>query len=150
MALFDKDGLVGVETVRKLISECASRRFPHFIAVCASGLTFPARRHVEERAADGIEIEFFTKVQLAIPVARHDLVPRHVPLTESERLEFLKALGEGATCEGLAKLSPEDPVARYLNLTPGTVVRIERLLGELEPETTYRVVAERSIQRTTP
>jgi DNA-directed RNA polymerase I, II, and III subunit RPABC1 len=142
VALFDGDGLVGVDTVRKVISECESRGFSHFVVVCASGLTFPAKRHADERTRDGIEIEYFTKVQLAIPVTHHALVPRHVSLTESEKQEFLQGLGEGATCECLAKLSPDDPVARYLNLTTGTVVRIERLLGELEPETTYRVVGK--------
>ena len=64
-------------------------------------------------------------------------MPKHHVLSHREKAELLQRLG----CEGgaLPKLSHQDPVAKYLHLSAGQVVRIIRSFGTLEPEVYYRI-----------
>jgi len=85
-----------------------------------------------------VKVESFKKSELSIAVTHHSLVPRHTPLTKAQKAQLLSELGCKASL--LPKLKECDPVARYLYLTPGTVVRIQRRIGTLEGEVYFRVV----------
>lgn len=65
-------------------------------------------------------------------------MPPHEPLSKQQKSELLARLGCKASA--LPKLRESDPVARYLHLSPGTVVAITRRIGSLEAEPYFRLV----------
>jgi DNA-directed RNA polymerase subunit H (RpoH/RPB5) len=78
-----------------------------------------------EAAARGVALEIFTLRELQYNISRHAMVPRHVRLTAEEERALLRDLCLKAKTQ-LPSISKTDPVARYLGLAPGDVVRIER------------------------
>ena len=61
---------------------------------------------------------------LTFPIARHDLVPQHIALTDKEKQEFTSA--RNIQCELLPQLKIHDPISLYYGYKIGTVVRISR------------------------
>lgn len=61
---------------------------------------------------------------LTFPIARHDLVPQHIALTEKEKQEFMKV--RNIQCELLPQLKIHDPISLYYGYKIGTIVRISR------------------------
>lgn len=127
---------VGVKTVRKMRADASNLTLAHVFLVTPEGLTPFARK--ELRAEDAPRVEVFTKAQLAFNVTRHWLVPTHTALTPTQKKKLLGGLG--CKTSALPKLKDSDPVAHYFGWPPGTVVRINRRIGTMEPETYYRVV----------
>ncbi len=74
-------------------------------------------------AEAGREVQFFDVRELQYNVTRHTLVPRHEPLPEPE-VEQLLARLQLRSRYLLPRIESTDPVARYLGLRPGNVVRI--------------------------
>ena len=125
--------------MRKMLTECEGAGARHLILLTPAGLTpFAARELLEIAANDRGDVEIFRKQDLCMPITHHRLVPRHTPLSSSEKKQFLAEL----SCKQsvLPKLKESDPVARYLHLQPGTVVKIDRRIGALESEPYFRLV----------
>jgi DNA-directed RNA polymerase subunit H (RpoH/RPB5) len=133
-----REAKVGVKTLRKLCKETLAAGSSHVILLSEEGLTPFAARELND-AESGVDVEVFRKQELCVPVIHHCLVPTHIALSKSEKAALLQMLGCKASA--LPKLRESDPVARYLHLTPGTVVRITRRIGTLEAEPYFRVVA---------
>ena len=129
---------VGVRSLRKIKQESAASGSKHVILVSAEGLTPFASRELVDMEA-GVDIEVFRRSELQFPVTHHRLVPTHTPLTKSQKAQLIAELGGRASC--LPKLKETDPVARYLHLAPGTVVKIMRRIGSLEAEPYFRLVS---------
>lgn len=127
---------VGVKALRKIRHESTASGSKHIILISVDGLTPFASRELNEM--EGIEIEIFRRHELQFPVTHHRLVPLHTSLTKAQKAQLVAELGGSASC--LPKLKESDPVARYLHLAPGTVVKITRRIGSLEAEPYFRVV----------
>jgi DNA-directed RNA polymerase I, II, and III subunit RPABC1 len=84
------------------------------------------------------QIDVFKKAQLAFNVTKHNLVPRHVPLSVLEKKKLLQRLN--CKAHSLPKIKADDPVVHYSGLPIGTVIAIERTFGALETESYYRLV----------
>lgn len=70
------------------------------------------------------EVEVFWDHELMIDVISHDLVPKHILLSDEEKKQFLQAYD--VKKNELPKLKITDPIARYYNMKVGDIVRIER------------------------
>jgi DNA-directed RNA polymerase subunit H (RpoH/RPB5) len=127
---------VGVKALRKIRQDSAASGSKHIILVSADGLTPFASRELNEM--EGFDIEIFRRHELRFPVTHHRLVPLHTPLTKAQKAQLVAELGGRASC--LPKLKETDPVARYLHLSPGTVVKITRRIGSMEAEPYFRIV----------
>ena len=77
-----------------------------------------------QRGASGRVIEFFRESQLAFNILRHELVPRHTPLTVEEEKAFEKRVWASKTM--FRRLRRSDAVCQFLGLQRGTVVKVER------------------------
>ncbi|EPY27408.1 DNA-directed RNA polymerases I, II, and III subunit RPABC1 [Strigomonas culicis] len=88
--------------------------------------------------AGGLKVELFEEDDLAVNITRHELVPRHVPLTPEQTREVLQA--HALEVHQLPRLLATDPVARYFGLTRGNVVRIERRSESAGVYASYRQV----------
>lgn len=131
---------VGVKSIRRLKDEAARHGSKHILFVCPDGLTPFATKELKEDAnkASPVTIEVFRKPELAFCVAKHSLVPAHRLLGTQERRDLLEHLG--CKVSALPKLKDSDPVARYFRFPVGSVVRIDRKIGNLESEPYFRLV----------
>jgi DNA-directed RNA polymerase I, II, and III subunit RPABC1 len=129
---------VGVRTLRKMRSDVVTSGGSHMILLSLEGLTPFANKERNEMDNNSVDIEIFCKRDLCMPVIHHCLVPPHTALTRAQKAQLLTEL----RCKPgqLPKLKESDPVARYLHLTPGTVVRIVRRIGSMEAEPYFRIV----------
>lgn len=137
LCFFSTEGKLSVKTLRKIRSEGKEHSCRHILIATQEGITpFASRELVDTMADDDVEI--FRRAELAFPVTRHHLVPKHELLTPAEKRDLLERIGTPAS--SLPKISEHDAVARYLHLTLGQVVRVSRSFGSLEPDPYYRVV----------
>lgn len=79
----------------------------------------------QEVARRQSSLEIWTLKEVQYNVTRHRLVPLHVKLSESEVEKVLADICVKNRAL-LPAISQTDPVARYMRLQPGDVVRIER------------------------
>ncbi|MDI6798571.1 MAG: DNA-directed RNA polymerase subunit H [Candidatus Aenigmarchaeota archaeon] len=73
-----------------------------------------------------------------INIERHELVPKHIILSEKERQELLEKYG--ITLKQLPKILVSDPIIQILNGKVGDVVKIIRKSPTAGEITHYRVV----------
>jgi len=89
----------------------------------------PIGRHGLELIATktGYDVQTFLVSELMYNVTEHVFVPRHTVLNEEESRLFIENNKDKiADIELLPKILTSDPVAKYYNMKPGQIVRIER------------------------
>ena len=82
-------------------------------------------------------VEFFDETQLLFNVKQHVLVPTVTRLTLEEKQAVLKKYK--VTDSQLPAIAKSDPVARFLGLERGQVIRIDRVSETAGEYTMYRV-----------
>uniref|UniRef100_A0A6B2LIE0 RNA polymerase subunit H/Rpb5 C-terminal domain-containing protein n=1 Tax=Arcella intermedia TaxID=1963864 RepID=A0A6B2LIE0_9EUKA len=85
-----------------------------------------------------IIIEQFTEEEMLVNITRHNLVPKHVVLTENEKEAVITKYK--VTESQLPKMQVSDPIARYFGLQRGAVVKIFRPSETAGRYVTYRLV----------
>ena len=83
-------------------------------------------------------MEYFTLESLLFNVTRHQLVPKHVLLTEEEKNTLLERYSINSS--QLPKILVTDPICKYFGAIPGQVFEIHR-----NPETSGRYTAYRIV-----
>ncbi len=71
----------------------------------------------------------------------HELVPKHIILSEKEKEEIMKMYG----IKGLnqfPKISKSDPIIRMIEAKPGDLIKIIRKSNTAKESVYYRVVIE--------
>merc|ERR1712228_513051 len=79
---------VGVKPIRILAEKMDEKAIKEAILVVRQPLTPLARTAVNEALAK-MRIDVFHENELIINITRHELVPKHVPLTEEEKQQLL-------------------------------------------------------------
>ena len=82
-------------------------------------------------------IEIFLQEELLVNITHHELVPKHMVLTDSEKAELLKRYR--AKESQLPKIQVEDPIARYFGVRKGHVMKIVRHSETAGRYVTYRL-----------
>ena len=75
-----------------------------------------------------------------LDITKHELVPKHILLTDKEKEELLKRYG--ITLRQLPRMSTSDPIAKLLNCKIGDVVKIIRKSETAGETDYYRVVVK--------
>jgi len=88
--------------------------------------------------------EIFLEEEFMINLIDHLLIPKHEPLSDSERDEFFGSFAVKRRM--MPKMLTGDPVSRYYNLKSGDVCRIIRPSEKSGFTTTYRLVIKGSIK----
>ncbi|SBS93494.1 DNA-directed RNA polymerase II, putative, partial [Plasmodium ovale curtisi] len=113
----------GVKPLRELTEKMDEKSIQRAILVTQNTLTPFARDAIKEAAPRHI-IENFLDTELLVNITKHELVPRHIPLTSDEKRNLLQRykIKENK----LPRIQDVDPVCRYFGLSKGQVVKIIR------------------------
>lgn len=106
--------------VRKLLDDEAH---DVFVVVTRDKPTHPGRKGIDELGKD---VQFFDIAELQYNVSRHQLVPPHEPIRDEAEIERVMARYKLKTRFQLPVILSTDPIARYLALKHGQLVRITR------------------------
>mmetsp|Transcript_59081 Transcript_59081/g.136297 ORF Transcript_59081/g.136297 Transcript_59081/m.136297 type:complete len:220 (-) Transcript_59081:87-746(-) len=137
----EEKGKTGVRPVRALVDlmqKPLDARIPKMtrgVMVVENPLTAFSRRAIAELT--GMRIDTFLDNELLVNITDHILVPKHELLTVSEKAAVLTrySIKENQ----LPRIMASDPVARYLGLKKGDVVKITRKSATAGRYVTYRV-----------
>merc|ERR1719482_531827 len=128
---------VGVKPIRVLAERMDEKRIKEAILVVKQPLTPLARTAINE-AMQKMRIEVFSENELIVNITHHELVPKHVPLTEEEKQQLLDRYRMKPT--QLPRIQMQDPIARYFGMSRDQVVKIMRPSETAGRYVTYRLV----------
>jgi DNA-directed RNA polymerases I, II, and III subunit RPABC1 len=120
---FLPDPSVGIKQMRAFAQYLSSNNFHTGILVTNVNIT-PAALKIIPAVANETRIECFVEQDLLVNITHHELVPQHVLLSKKERTALLQRYRLKDT--QLPRIQLGDPVARYLGLRRGQVVKIIR------------------------
>ncbi|RDW79417.1 DNA-directed RNA polymerase I [Coleophoma cylindrospora] len=120
---FLPDPSVGIKQMRAFAQHLAQNNFHTGILITAVNIT-PAALKIIPAVASETRIETFVEQDLLVNITHHELVPKHVLLSKEERTKLLQRYRLKDT--QLPRIQVGDPVARYLGLRRGQVVKIIR------------------------
>lgn len=114
---------VGTAQVKQFASHLTTHGYRSGVMVTHAALSVHARRVIAVTQAF-TQIECFLEEDLLVNITRHELVPRHVLLSPEEKRALLQRYRLKDT--QLPRILRTDPVAKYLGLRRGQVVKIIR------------------------
>lgn len=129
---------LGIGPIRHYVSVMKGEECKVGIFVVCGGLTSPAVSQLRELENQQVYITAFNENELLVDIYEHEKVPRHELLTPGEKDELLIRLK--ITPRQLPEMQRHDPMARYLGLRVGDVVRIRRVSATAAFEWYYRIV----------
>ena len=110
----------------------------HAILIMGAVPSGASRKSLEAAALKAeMHLEFFTLLEMQYNVSKHTYVPEHRRLSEAEEDEVLKLYALQSRFQ-LHIILTSDPMARYLGLRHGNIVRIERHSGTAGTCVDYR------------
>jgi DNA-directed RNA polymerase I, II, and III subunit RPABC1 len=131
---------LGIGPIREFVNIMERTHCTKALLVVYESLTAPAVLMLKDLELKGLVITFFAENELLYDIYEHVRVPRHVLLSPSEKNELLRELK--VTEDLLPRIQKHDPMARYMGLDVGNVVRIERYSATTGRDVYYRVVVD--------
>ena len=115
-------GSVGIKPVRDFAHLLNEKNYHTGIFVTVHAPTAAALKVIP--SALPTQIEIFREEDLLVNISRHELVPKHILLSPEEKQGLLQRYRLKET--QLPRIKLDDPMARYLGLRRGNVVKIIR------------------------
>ena len=132
------DEKVGIKVVRKMQATMEDQGIRHCIAVFKHGITPFAKQGVASINRQGdIRIEYFKADELMVDITRHKCVPLHTVLSPKQQQEVIEKYEKNIHL--YPKILLADPMARYLGLRSGTMIKVTRQYNTAGVYTTYRI-----------
>eukprot|EP00127_Corallochytrium_limacisporum_P003053 Clim_evm9s145 gene=Clim_evmTU9s145 len=138
MVFFPEEEKLGVKTAESYRTRMEERQCRRALVIVREGLTSQAAQELKKGSEDGYIIESFKEDELRVNITEHELVPKHIILSDEEK----KALFERYKVSEaqLPRILSIDPVARYYGLKRGQIVKIIRTSVTAGRYVTYRLV----------
>lgn len=126
---------VGIGTMKNFCLHISEKNFSTGIFIYQNGISPAANKLVP--TVQPASIEVFQESDLVVNITHHELVPKHIRLSQEEKKELLARyrLKESQ----LPRIQREDPVAKYLGLKRGQVVKIIRRSETAGRYASYRI-----------
>lgn len=121
---FSSESTIGVKHIRAFAQTLDSQKVSNGIFVTQVPITAVAMRALEPLSTRGITAEHFLESDLLVNITHHELVPKHVLLSAEEKKTLLARYR--LQQHQLPRIQINDPVARYMGLKRGNVVKIIR------------------------
>jgi len=134
---FPEEPKVGIKTIKAYCQRMQEENITRAIIIVQTGMTPSAKQSLFDMAPKYI-LEQFLEAELLVNITEHELVPEHVVLTVDEKTELLARYKLKDV--QLPKIQSGDPVARYLGLKRGQVVKIVRPSETAGRYVSYRLV----------
>ena len=129
----DRDERTGIKTMRPLMEVMGEH--DSYLLISIDGPTPFCKKEIPESEY----VQYFLAKELIHNISRHALVPPHRALSAQEADEVLQRYA--AVPKQLPLLLMQDPVRRYYNFAPSTIVEIARTGISQEASMYYRRVA---------
>ncbi|KAG9236789.1 RNA polymerase [Amylocarpus encephaloides] len=113
---------VGIKQMRNFVQFLGGHNYGTGIMVTSVNVTPSAMKIVHTQL--DLKVEVFHEQDLLVNITHHELVPKHVLLSQEEKAALLVRYRLKDT--QLPRIQTTDPVARYLGLRRGQVVKIIR------------------------
>ncbi|PHH65873.1 hypothetical protein CDD81_1242 [Ophiocordyceps australis] len=126
----------GVAQIRVFAKYVVDNNYKAGIIVTHGALS-PAARKSLANLENLTRLECFLEDDLLVNITHHELVPRHVVLSRDEKTALLKRYRLKET--QLPRILQKDPIARYLGLRRGQVVKIIRVSETAGRYASYRL-----------
>lgn len=117
------DVSIGIKQMRTFAQHLSQHNFSAGILIAPVAPSGPAQKIIPAVASE-TRIETFVEQDLLVNITHHELVPKHVLLSREERAKLLSRYRLKDT--QLPRIQAADPVAKYLGLRRGQVVKIIR------------------------
>ncbi|KAK0714597.1 RNA polymerase [Lasiosphaeris hirsuta] len=127
---------IGIGVMKKFVQHCSANNFKAGILITAAPLS-PQARKVMTVTQHYTQIECFMEEDLLVNITHHELVPKHIVLSREEKTALLKRYRLKET--QLPRILSKDPIARYLGLKRGQVVKIVRTSETAGRYASYRL-----------
>lgn len=121
---FSKEPTIGVKHTRQFAHLLDKDQIQNGIFITIAPAPTTALRAFEPLIEKGINAEHFQEQDLLVNITKHELVPKHVLLSDEEKKVLLDRYRLKET--QLPRIQSGDPVAKYLGLKKGNVVKIIR------------------------
>ena len=119
---FNNENNVGIKHLRAFAHHIEEQNFRTGIFISAVNPTKSALKVIPSVLPSVIEV--FNEQDLLVNITKHELVPRHVLLSAEEKKAVLERYRVKEN--QLPRMQTTDPVAKYLGLKRGQVVKIIR------------------------
>jgi DNA-directed RNA polymerases I, II, and III subunit RPABC1 len=118
-----EQGSIGVSVVKNFVMSCVTAKHKTGIFITSTALSPQARKAISA-ASTHASIEAFLEEDLLVNITHHELVPTHILLSKEEKNALLRRYRLKET--QLPRILQRDPIARYMGLKRGQVVKIIR------------------------
>ncbi|KAJ2905433.1 DNA-directed RNA polymerasesI/II/III subunit RPABC1 [Zalerion maritima] len=126
----------GTKEIRRFIEFCSNNHYRSGILVSHLPISAAARKMISATQSF-TNVEVFLEDDLLINITHHTLVPKHILLSRDEKIALLKRYRLKET--QLPRILVKDPVAAYLGLKKGNVVKIIRKSETAGRYASYRI-----------
>lgn len=121
---FSKEPTIGVKHTRAFAHLLDKDSIQNGIFITIGHAPPTALRAFDPLIERGIRAEHFQEQDLLVNITKHELVPKHVLLSDEEKKVLLDRYRLKET--QLPRIQSNDPVARYLGVKKGQVLKIIR------------------------
>jgi DNA-directed RNA polymerase I, II, and III subunit RPABC1 len=136
MTYFAEEARITVPIIANIAQKMHKDCIKRTVMIGKGSITPSAKQAIVEVQSHFI-IEFFEEKELLVNITEHELVPKHIVMTETEKASLLKRYRVKES--QLPKIQVTDPVARYFGLNRGQVVKIIRTSETAGKYITYRL-----------
>lgn len=133
---FPDDDKLGAKPIKQYTREMEDKNVMRAIVVVKDQITPFAKKVMT--TIDKFKFDIFQQTELMVNITEHELVPKHVKMTPEQKAVMM-ARYKIADSQ-LPQIQKSDPVARYLGLERGDMVKIIRPSETAGRYITYRLV----------
>lgn len=128
---------LNVDAIKLFIKDMFTSKATSGIIIIPGKISQQAKQKIQDISKE-LSIEVFTVGELVVNITEHELVPKHILLSEQDKKLLLERYRIRDQNQ-LPKILLTDPVARYLGLKRGDVVKIIRDSETAGKYITYRI-----------
>ena len=127
------DGKIGINHLKSIVNNLNDIK--HVLIIHEDIITSFGKQFIISQS--DIHFETFLSKELVNNITKHDLVPRHVCLTNDYKEKFIKDFKIKE--KNLPRILKSDPIVRYYGCNVGTLIKIYRYDDSIN-SITYRIV----------